>query len=241
MIPSPVRLYAADASELADTTLYAAAYAAASGQRRQKTDRLLFEKDRRLSLAAELLLRFGLSEAGVKPDTLEFGYGEHGKPYLSSFPEIQFNLSHSGTRAVCAISPAAVGCDIERITEPAAAVAGKVFSKSEYDAVFGQESFDAQKEMFFRIWTRKESFVKATGLGVFKSLEIFEAAKDNPDETAAADSNQSPVLTDPEGHRWFFREYRFDKEYACSVCSAQDFFDEEVHEVRLGDVLNFFS
>lgn len=94
--------------------------------------------------------------------------------------------------------------------------------------------------MFFRIWTRKESFVKATGLGVFQILEIFEAAKESPVEMTAAENDPSPALTDPDGLRWFFREYRFDKKYACSVCSAQDFFDEKVHEVRLKDVLNSF-
>ena len=38
---------------------------------------------------------------------------ERGKPYFSHLPRRQFNLSHSGTLALCALSDRPVGVDIQ--------------------------------------------------------------------------------------------------------------------------------
>ena len=43
---------------------------------------------------------------------------ERGKPYFSHLPRRQFNLSHSGTLALCALSDRPVGVDIQ-VVRPA--------------------------------------------------------------------------------------------------------------------------
>ena len=56
------KIYAANVTPLKDGALYNAAYYMATEERRKKTDRFRFERDRRLSVGAELLLMKGLEE-----------------------------------------------------------------------------------------------------------------------------------------------------------------------------------
>ena len=85
-------------------------------ERRERILRYRFEKDRRLSLGAGLLAAYALREAGAEDLTLQTG--ENGKPELLSYPDIHFNLSHSGTIAVCAVSDRPVGVDVEFLGRP---------------------------------------------------------------------------------------------------------------------------
>lgn len=75
---SEARLYLADASALSDEALFAMLYAKMPAERRAKIDGYVFPKDRRLCLAAGLLLERCLREAGLERWELE--YGRWGKP-----------------------------------------------------------------------------------------------------------------------------------------------------------------
>ena len=84
-----------------------------SVQRREQALRFRFDAGRRLSLSAYLLLMEGLEkEYGITEPPL-LGYSPEGKPFLAHYPDIHFNLSHSGTVALCAISDQPVGADVE--------------------------------------------------------------------------------------------------------------------------------
>ena len=159
-----ILLYAACADDLLDEAAYAAAYALASPQRRAKTDRFLRAEDRRLSLTADLLLRFAMRRLGAKlPDELSFG--AHGKPYADGIPH--FNLSHSGEYALCAASRTApVGCDIEAVAHADLALAHRFFTPDEAALLEAAPEGDRRDTLFFRFWTLKESFMKATGAGM---------------------------------------------------------------------------
>ncbi|HJJ30980.1 MAG TPA: 4'-phosphopantetheinyl transferase superfamily protein [Methanocorpusculum sp.] len=224
----PVRLYAADVSELSDADLYAKAYAAVSDERKAKTDRFTFPEGKYRSLGVEILLQFGLAGLGADSANLKFGYGEMKKPYLADLPEIQFNQSHSGKYAVCAFAPSAVGCDVEKLSRCDFAVARRYFFAGEYESILARKTPDEQKKQFFRLWTMKESFMKATGLGLSLGLKNFEIFPDGDviSVKQTADSNQ-----------WFFHEYAFDEEYACTVCALQNCFEKEVRLVSFKDVI----
>ncbi len=105
---------------------------------------------------------------------------EHGKPYLTDFPRIQFNLSHSGDSlllAICKHSPPGLmlGVDIEvirpRVNLPG--VVSKCFSIPE-QAAWQQLPRHQQLAAFFQSWTAKEAFAKAIGRGLAIGLHHVE-------------------------------------------------------------------
>ena len=83
-----------------------------SGQREFKISRLRFLKNKRQSAIAYLLLRYGLrKEYGINENVV-LSEGSCGKPYLSNYPFVHFNLSHCDKGVACMSSDSAVGIDI---------------------------------------------------------------------------------------------------------------------------------
>ena len=219
-------LYAAAVASLTDAELYAVAYAAASPARREKVDRLRFKKDQQLSLGAELLLRHALRCEGLGGVPLEFTYGAQGKPYLKD-GGVYFSLSHSGEYVLCALAPCEVGCDVEKITPIDLNIARRFFFRSEYADIAAQEAAEAQSELFFRYWTLKESFLKATGLGMKLPLGAFEIVRG-----AELTVRQ---LVDTRQYR--FAEFDDLSGYRCALCTAGDCRGAVLRTVDLAQVL----
>lgn len=168
-----VRLYWLNTEDLSNG-IYQEYYKKLSPARRNKTDNYHFIKDKCLSVGAGALLDKGLSCYGLKEADVQLSYNENGKPFLPDFPEIHFNLSHSGTIVFAIFTDTEAGCDIEKIKPADLRVARRFFCDREYRYVAGQKSETGQQEAFFRLWTLKESFVKATGAGLLIPLNSFE-------------------------------------------------------------------
>ena len=147
------------------------AYSLCRAARKAKIDALHFEKDKCLSLAAEMLLRHACKEYGVDYATENITVDENSKPKFARAP-LHFNLSHSGNVAICAMSPWSIGCDVEKIHDIDMALAKRFFCQKEYEQILACEKQE-QKQMFFRLWTLKESFMKCTGLGFKLPLSEF--------------------------------------------------------------------
>ena len=147
-------------------------------ERRAKVERFVFQKDKCLCLGAGLLLAFALREVGVR--SLALGYGAHDKPYLLDCPNVHFNLSHSGTWAVCAVSTDQVGIDVEEHRAYDDGVARLCFTPRE---IAWMERQDDVPKAFARLWTRKESYVKLLGTGLSvapSSIETMPGARPEP-------------------------------------------------------------
>ncbi|WP_349947761.1 4'-phosphopantetheinyl transferase superfamily protein [Lacrimispora sp. BS-2] len=91
--------------------------------------------------------------------------GEHGKPYLKDFPDIHYNISHTDGMVACAIGDRQLGIDVERIRPFRQNILKKVFSDAERHRM-EEISEEDRSQYFFQIWTLKESYLKATGLGI---------------------------------------------------------------------------
>ncbi len=115
------------------------------------------------------LLCKGLKDLyGIIPDTQEkllILEGEHGKPYLKEFPDIHYNISHSNGLVVCGIGDRKLGIDVERIRPFRENLQKKVLSDEERHRLKEIQP-EGQNEYFFRLWTLKESYVKAIGCGI---------------------------------------------------------------------------
>ena len=149
---------------------------------RARAERFHFERDRRRFIAARGQLRMILGRyALVDPTALAFSYGPRGKPFLSHpqrTPAISFNLSHSGELALAAVThDRSVGVDIEemRALNDAEGIAERFFSPREY-SVFRAIPEQERLEGFYRCWTCKEAYVKATGDGLARPTESFDVA-----------------------------------------------------------------
>ena len=167
-----VRLYFADVTPLRDPDLYARAMSLASEERKAKTKRFRMRPDRIRSLAAELLLRKALSDAGHGTEALRYEYGPQGKPFLAGAPDFQFSISHSGDYVLVAAAGRNVGCDIEKIENADLKIAERFFSEEE-KAMLRAIPENARNDAFYRLWTMKESYIKATGDGLSLPLSAF--------------------------------------------------------------------
>ncbi len=206
-------VYVADTELLKEETLFGELYQTVSPDRQRKVDKFLFEKDKRLSLAAELVLKKALLNVGI--DKFEIIYGRNGKPYIKN-EDIYFNLSHSEERVFCAISSKEVGCDVERIMDIDLAVAKQFFCATEYEKICAMQSKEEQKNMFYRIWTLKESFMKATGLGAALPLDSFCINEEGDNVYVNHTVNSA---------NYYFKEYNCGDGYQYAVCSGFNNFD----------------
>ena len=145
-----------------------------------RADRFKFTRDRQNFTATRALLRILLgSYLTLNPQQLSFTYGENGKPYLcQGAAEMDFNVSHSGERALIAIARGRpLGVDIEQIREniDCESLTRHYFSTSEEAALFTLEVSERSRA-FFRCWTRKESYIKARGAGLALPLHSFDVS-----------------------------------------------------------------
>lgn len=152
-----------------------------SRDERVRSMRYYFRADRIRFVAVRGMLRVLLGYyLGKSPQEVHFGYGLHGKPYLetpSGRHSMRFNLSYSGSFAVYAIACGReVGIDIERVSEKVdtRSVAESFFAEIEVEAL-AHHSAGERTQAFFRLWTRKEALLKASGQGILDSLDLFDA------------------------------------------------------------------
>lgn len=113
---------------------------------------------------------------GARPESLEFVPSPQGKPCLPAFPEFQFNLAHSGSLMLLALSTAGeVGVDVERFRplQDAQAIARRYFTPREAGWLEAQAHED-RDAAFFKLWVRKEAVLKAAGHGIAFGLNQVE-------------------------------------------------------------------
>lgn len=129
--------------------------------------------------------------------------GPNGKPFVENHFQLCFNISHSGSIAVIAITDRDVGIDVEHLERQVdtAAVLRRFFSPAE-QASYAQYQQTDPRCTFFRGWTRKEAVLKATGEGIagLAHNEISFA----PALPHAMQTYRNSAET---AHTWFFHEF----------------------------------
>ena len=201
-----------------------------SAARQKKIEKLRYGADRRLSLGAGLLLDHGLKRYGLREQGAEFGTVENGKPCLLHYPEIQFNLSHSGNMVMAAFSSCPVGCDVEKKQEARMKVAQRFFAPSEQKLLLAAEEGNERNLLFSRLWTLKESFLKVDGRGMAMPLDSFSIeferrTQADPEqktsgthlETLENVAAEQPYLAGTAGSQYLFKEFSLEH-FCASVC-----------------------
>lgn len=141
-----------------------------------RAERFHFERDRRRFIAGHGVLRAILGHyVGRQPAQIEFEYSPRGKPTLaesSGSDTFHFNLAHSDDLMLVAVTRGCeIGVDVERLRfmRDAEDVAERLFSARESTRLKALPE-GQKRAAFFRLWTRKEACLKATGVGITESL-----------------------------------------------------------------------
>ncbi|MEL7662282.1 4'-phosphopantetheinyl transferase superfamily protein [Acetobacterium wieringae] len=141
-------------------------------ERQQKATAYRQKLDQKLSVLGYVLLNYGLkNEYGIS-EKLRFCYSAKGKPYLSDYPQIHFNLSHCKNGVICAIHTSDVGVDIETVAAYDGQLAEYVCNEQELKLI---NKSDNKALAFTKIWTKKESLMKKTGAGLRDDLKTIES------------------------------------------------------------------
>lgn len=149
----------------------------AGEERRKKIMRMTNDSDRLRSLGADMLLHYALchEQEFFSDDQKPFAVSQEagGKPFLTEFPDIHFNLSHSGDYVCCAIGNEPVGVDLQKCTPVKERLAGRFFTKRDNQMLASCQK-EQREKLFFRMWSIKESYIKFTGKGMSQGLDSFE-------------------------------------------------------------------
>jgi len=159
-----------------DPDVRAGYHALMSADERARYQRFALPRLQETHLLARALVRSTLSRyARAAPESWRFEVGVYGKPEVIGVPGLRFNLSHTDGLLACVV---ASGCDVGVDVEDAhrrsefRRVARRFFAAAEVAALEPLPA-DAQREWFFDIWTLKEAYIKARGLGLPLPLKQF--------------------------------------------------------------------
>jgi 4'-phosphopantetheinyl transferase len=152
-----------------------------SADERARGERFVFERDRRRFWRGRAALRGILaSYLRCDPGEIAFAYGDSGKPRLGgadSAVDLQFNASGSADLAVSAVTCGrSVGVDIEQVRPDCDQDLVRHSFSGVERAEFAQIPTDQEAVAFFRTWTRKEAYLKATGCGLSRPLASFSVS-----------------------------------------------------------------
>jgi len=129
-----------------------------------------FERHREEFVSCRNTLRSLLGRyLDADPADIHISSGPNGKPYVSgALAElIEFNVSHSGDRALFAFSREEIGVDVE-LCDPQFIEPGTLdicLSPSERKT-FDTLDIEEQTRVFFETWTAKEAYLKLAGDGL---------------------------------------------------------------------------
>ena len=119
------------------------------------------------AIASELLLEKAASQYYKRP--LPITQNIHGKPYFED-NKLHFNISHSGDMVACATAFSEIGLDVQEIKPYNLKFAQRFYCDEEIEDINQAED---KNIAFTEIWCKKESYLKAKGLGLRIELNSF--------------------------------------------------------------------
>ena len=157
------------------------------------------------------LLRFGLERQYGLQALVRQESG--GKPYLENASGVYFNISHTSGLVACGIGEQEIGIDVEWIRPYDRRLMQRICSEEEMVYLCGdrREGEQMQNERFFRLWTLKESYLKATGQGLAVPMR----------EITFILNSEDPVEIRSNMAGWEFSQFRYAGRYIISQCKEK--------------------
>ncbi|WP_175502240.1 MULTISPECIES: 4'-phosphopantetheinyl transferase family protein [Cytobacillus] len=180
--------------------------------------------DKVRSLYGELLSRMIISIDNLIPmENIVIKKNQYGKPYLLNRKSC-FNISHSGEWVVLATSKLSIGIDIEMQKKINFHIMDRFFNENEIHYIERQNEEEKKLRAFYKVWTRKESYVKAIGIGLQDNLNF----------------DTQPEHSYKKLGDYYIRSY-FLNNYIMSICSKADPYDCEPIIVSKFDLHNYLN
>lgn len=162
-------------------------------------------------LTGELLVRaIASKKLGVSPEKISWEYSEKKKPFLGSHQDLHFNISHSGDWVVAAFSVKPVGIDVEKIRKVNFSLADRFFSAEE-SRLLRNLPLQQRVDLFFEIWTLKESYLKALGTGLTRPLKSFTVMREN---------NGYGLYENEKRVNWHLHQVNLDNNHKMAICGS---------------------
>jgi 4'-phosphopantetheinyl transferase len=182
---------------------------------RSRNSRYVQWQDQLRDLLGKLLLVNAFKKIGLQQYGLhQIRYNEYGRPYMGNATDIDFNISHSGSFVLCAITRGLkVGVDIEEIIPVNLCDFEDTMTCQQWAII---EASKEPLQCFYSFWTKKESVIKADSRGLSIPLQDIHI-KEN--------------TVQHDGRKWYLKEINIDPGYCMSV--AVDFDEVTISQVCL--------
>lgn len=165
----------------------------------QEITRFRFHEDRRLKLFGRLIVESFYKNQNIAFNWNDWKISPTGKPYCNHTQA--FNISHSGTYVLVAFSNHEVGVDIEKVAPFDVRTISTYFHPEEAEYILHSTNSNSA---FFKLWTRKEAYLKAIGKGIIDGLHHENCLPDT--------LNQS--------EKWFLHSLSLVPEYQVALCTS---------------------
>ena len=190
---------------------------------RQHIARFRFPRDRTIATASRMLQRLAIARiAGIAPadiHAIRFSASAGNRPTLiqpASARAIQFSAANTEGMVACAVSCSArVGMDIEKLQAELPPGMLEHCCTGDEQKELHRLSDDLQRRSFFQLWTLKEAYLKARGIGLQVSPQLigFNIAAQGGTPALKAD-----VALEPNPQHWHFRILDAGNAHAASLC-----------------------
>lgn len=131
-------------------------------ERRKKALKYRKVVDRNNCVITYLMLKVALRES-FQIEKFTIKCGEYGKPYLSEYPKVYFNISHCARGCVVAVADVPIGVDIQEVRSISTSIKEYFCTATEQEKLKACNNTDVE---LIKIWVAKECYGKMRGVGV---------------------------------------------------------------------------
>jgi 4'-phosphopantetheinyl transferase len=146
-------------------------------EEQRQADGYHFERDRISYIISHIALRRLISHyTRIPPNKINFTKNNFGKPYID-YEGLYFNLSHTTGKTIIGFFNQEIGIDIEYLDQELDIdeLIPLIMSNKE-QKILKQLQAPAKKNMFIKLWTRKEALLKAIGSGIHDDITTLDVS-----------------------------------------------------------------
>jgi len=174
--------------------------------------RFHYHEDRRLKMMGRLLIQRYFKLKHEHFDWKDWSLDKNGKPRLNE--KGHFNLSHSGNIVLAAFSEHEIGVDIEKCNDCDMVDITPYLHQKEQEYI---RNTTEQKDAFYTVWTRKEAYLKAKGVGIVEGLN--------------QENCLMPVVENTK--KWYLTSLSLFQNYKVALCSQVENVAIQLQEYKL--------